>query len=367
MSEVLDFRREPVFLREPFDAIAPHGSEYLVKGLLPAHGFGFLAGPSGAFKSFLALDWSMRLGSGSSILGRRTRSCAVVYVAAEAPNGVRKRVAAWRRTHSAERLPFELIAQAPDLRDRKQMGDLAAELRIAAGEMAEGEHRLGLVVIDTLAASMPGGDENAGVDMSAVLANVAALSSALGIFVLIVSHTGKDETRGLRGWSGQFAGADCVIMLTREEDAPCAFGRIAKLKDGEAGQRFALSLERVVLDQDGDGDEVSSAVVVYEDGAEPPAKARKQRTLSAAERVLFDAVIYVTDHGDTQSVPATVEGARSGTKAVSWADVRGRAIASGFSDPDIKPDTLKHQLSRARQGIVAAGKVRAEGELLWLL
>ena len=42
-------------------------------------------------------------------------------------------------------------------------------------------------------------------------------------------------------------------------------------------------------------------------------------------------------------------------------------MASGFADPDTKPDTVRQQFFRALQGIVGTGKVRVEGDLIWLL
>lgn len=369
MSEtVISFRRQPVFVREPFDAIARRGQDEIVKGLIPAHGLGFLAGPSQSLKTFLALDWSLRITRAEPILGHKTRACGVVYVAAEAPNGVRKRIEAWRTVNpKVVALPFELIPQAPDLRDPKQVEDLAAELRIAAAEMEANGHRLGLIVVDTLAASMPGADENGAVDMSTVLSNVADLSAAAGAFVLIVSHTGKDEGRGLRGWSGQFAGADCVVMLTREEGEPTRYGRVAKLKDGEDGERFAISLEKVSLGFDQDGDEVTSGVIKYEDVADAPPKRRKSRPLNPGETVVLTAVKHVTDHGETTSVPATVPGAKAWQKAVTRAAVKARAMTAGFASEDVKPETVRQQFHRSIQGLIAAGKIRVEGELVWLL
>ena len=370
MSEpetVTMFRREPKFIREPFDTIQRRGDEYLVKDMLPAQGFGYVAGPSGSLKTFVALDWSLAIAQGRPILGHRTRPAGVIYVAAESPNGVRKRVEAWRQVNTGAGLPFELIGQAPDLRDQKQLGDLAAELRIAADEMADRGHRLGLVVIDTFAASMPGGDENGAADMSAVLAGLQWLSVEISAFVLIIAHTGKDETRGLRGWSGQGAGAEAVIMLTREEGSAVRTGRVAKQKDGEDGQRFAIRLERVVLGTDEDGDEISSAVVVYEDAPEGAPAGRKPRPLNPGEAVLLTAISYVTDHGESVQVPTAIPGAKPWMKAVTRAAIRERAMAAGFADPDDAPATVRQQFSRALKGIVAAGKVRVEGDLVWMV
>lgn len=366
-SQSWSFRRQPKFVREPFDDIARRGLDEIVKGVIPAHGFGFLGGPSMSLKTFFAIDLSLRITQGEDFLGHRTRPCGVIYIAAEAPNGVRKRIEAWRKINPGRGLPFELIGQAPDLRDVQQIEDLTAELRIASDEMKQAGHRLGLIVIDTLAASMPGGDENGGTDMSVILSNVAWMASELGAFILIISHTGKDEGRGLRGWSGQFAGADLVMMLTREEDNPIRQGRIAKLKEGEDGERFAIRLEKVSLGFDEDGDEITSAVVVYETPDDGGAKVRKARPLNPGEIIVLGAVKLVTDHGTTRPVPTHVEGALPWQKAVTRGDVRAKALASGFAVEDEKSNTTNQRFGRSIQGLVAAKKIRVEGDLLWLL
>ncbi len=364
-GNVLTFRRQPRFIREPFDEILPRGEEYIVKGLIPAHGVGFINGPSGSRKTFLALDWALRIAIGQPVLGRRTQQRGVIYVAAEAPNGVRKRVAAWKQQHGVTGRPFEMIGQAPVLQDVTQVEELAAEIALAADAMRPIE--MGLVFIDTLAASIPGVDENAGVDMGAVMANCHLLASRVAGFVTIISHTGKDETRGVRGWSGQYAAADLVINLSRDEGCDLTTGRVVKLKEGEDGSRFAFHLDQVTLGADSDGDPITSAVVVYEDAPVASAKPPKQRALNPGETIVLAAVAHVTDHGSTRPVPASVQGARTWQKAVTRGDVKARAVVSGFADGGEKPNTVTQRFGRALQGIAAAKKVRVEGDLVWLL
>ena len=116
-------------------------------------------------KSFLSLEWSLRISAGMEVLGHRSKRVGVVYVASEGANGVRKRVTAWRRTNPGVDCAFEMIGQAPDLRKGDDIEALIAELHGAADELAGRDQTLGLVIIDTLAASMPGGNENDGADM----------------------------------------------------------------------------------------------------------------------------------------------------------------------------------------------------------
>ena len=379
MSEVT-VQREPRFQREPFDAITPRQSRDLAKGLIPAEGFGFLAGPSGTYKTFLAIDWSLRIAEGVPILDHRTTACGVVYVAAEAPNGVRRRVEAWKRENGRRGLPFELIGQAPNIRTRAEVEGLAAELRIAADDFAGRGVRLGLVVIDTLAASMPGGDETAGSDMSSVLSNVSWLAAEVGAFVLIVSHTGKDETRGIRGWSGQFAGADCVVMLSREsQDAggEIRVGKVAKLKDGEDGQRFAISLKSVSLGFDGDGDEVTSAVIAYDDAPARETKAR-QKSLNQPAVLTLSAFNRLDDAGRLESVPLA-PGVKPGMKGVRVATLRQAVFDLGLKDGEAPADDApkaererwfngrRKAFQRAVEDLGQARKLHAEGGWIWRL
>ena len=367
MSEAYTvFPREARFRRERFDNILMTSAAWITKNFLPRHGVGHLSGPSGSFKTFGALDWCMRIVQGLPILDHRTDACGVVYIASEDPNGVRMRVAAWRkRNPEPHGLPFELIGLAPDLRDEEQIEDLIAELRIARDEMSNDGHRLGLVVVDTLATSMPGADENNGVDMSLVLSNLARVGREIGAFVLLVSHTGKDEARGIRGWSGLHSNADCVFMLSREEGSQTTVGRVAKLKSGADGQRFAFSLDKVSLGFDEDDDEITSCVVAYEDA--PTAKAKKAKPLTTDETLVLAALEHVTDHGASVPLPSSAKGAQAWMKAVTRSDIKARALASGFADPGDSDANVRQHFSRAFRGLAAAEKVNIEGELVWLI
>jgi hypothetical protein len=259
-----------------------------------------------------------------------------------------------------------MIGAAPDLRDTDDIADLLSELRNAAADLSSRGLRLGLVVIDTLAASMPGGNENDGSDMSQLLANVQRIGKDLGVFVLILSHTGKDESRGLRGWSGQFAGADFVAMLTREEGADLRVGTVAKQKDAEAGGRFAFTLAQSVIGTDEDGDDITSALVVYEDAPDPKAKPRRNRVLSNPAQVVLAAIKYVTDNGATRPPPPS-PGVQGWMLAVTKEDARERADSSGLAADGDKADAIRKRFARALEELIAAQKVRQEGGLIWLL
>ena len=109
-------------------------------------------------------------------------------------------------------------------------------------------------------------DENTSADMGQLIANLQDLQTELGGFVLVVHHSGKDETRGLRGWSGLNGALDCAIAVSRvSEDKRNTSRRweVSKSKDGSDGMKNDFALEQVLLDYDEDGQPVTSCVISH--------------------------------------------------------------------------------------------------------
>ena len=61
---------------------------FVIKGLIPECSFASIYGPSGSFKSFLALDWACHIATGKDWDGHKVKQGAVLYVAGEGGFGV---------------------------------------------------------------------------------------------------------------------------------------------------------------------------------------------------------------------------------------------------------------------------------------
>ena len=252
--------------------------QWRVKGLLPATGIAAIFGPSGSGKSFLAKDLGASIALGQDWFGHRTTRCDVTYVMLEGEGGLRNRVEAWE-AHNGKLLPsgFCVLAQSFRLSEEQDVEDLGAILPPG-----------GVVIVDTLNRAAPGLDENSSQDMGRILAGMKRLQEVTGGLVIVVHHTGKDASKGLRGHSSLHAALDGAIEVERS-----AVGRswsAAKVKDGEDDKQVAFQLHRVVLGTDGDGDEVSSCAVGPDTGAifrkpEPSGKSQKS-ALSTIRRLL---------------------------------------------------------------------------------
>ncbi len=179
------------------DAIeAVFDADDFVENLLVAGQMSVLYGPSNSGKTFFASDLAMHVALGRRWRDRDVTQCSVLYVAAEGSYGIRNRVAAFRQHHGVESLPMTVMPLAVNMFDSAEdVERLVATVR-AASERIGG---VGLVVLDTLARVMAGGEENSASDMGLVIDHVDELARSAGVHVMLVHHSGKDSTRGRVG------------------------------------------------------------------------------------------------------------------------------------------------------------------------
>lgn len=305
--------------------------EWIVKRLLPSAGFGVVFGESGSGKSFWVLDLVCAVARGAAWRGEVARQCRVAYVVAEGAGGFRLRLKAYSIDQGVDLadVPLVLTADAPNLLELEHTSALIESLK-AAGE-------LGLVVIDTLAATTPGANENSGEDMGRFLAHCKAIHEATGALVVAVHHAGKDSSKGARGWSGVRAAADVEIEITRQGDDREA--KVTKQKDGADAGRYPFKLKTIELGPDADGELVTSCTVDQVDAAQARPKKRKQPSRNQA--IVLAAAIEVAD--------------LSGSAAVS--DVVAEAVRRMASKVDDKgQDRRKEAAQAALESLGSAGE-----------
>ena len=247
-----------------------------VRGVLPTIGLAALYGPSGSGKSFLALDLAAAIAEGRRWFDHRVEPAEVVYAALEGEAGVSIRAGAWE-VHNGRSLPDRLgvLLQPIRLTEPQDVVDLAAAVPAGA-----------VVFIDTLNRAAPTADENSSRDMGEILSAAKALQVRTGGLVVLVHHTGKDASRGLRGHSSLFAAMDAAIEVTRSGAA--REWNVAKSKDGQDGGAQGFSLAVVSMGTNEDGEPITSCIVAP---ASPPTVQTKP--MSEGQRQTLEALILV--------------------------------------------------------------------------
>ncbi|MBK7423577.1 MAG: AAA family ATPase [Propionivibrio sp.] len=254
--------------------------QWRIKGVLPTEGITADFGPSGSAKSFLVIDKLAAVAGGREWFGCRVTQCPVLYVALEGEAGISQRVKAWQCKNGKLPESFRFMLQSLDIRITADRADLVEAVKAA------GYHG-GILAIDTLNRAAPGMDENDSKSMGEVITAAKAIQAALGGLVLLVHHTGKDATKGLRGHSSLHAALDAAIEVSRDGDR--REWRMAKSKDGEDGEAHPFRLEVVEIGTDEDGEPITSCVVVPEEST-GDAVHRALPPKSGNQRVIWDAL-----------------------------------------------------------------------------
>lgn len=170
---------------------------WLIDGIIPERGLSILYGEPKSGKSFWALDAAERVALHKP----------VVYVAAEGESGYQYRHSAWMKFHKItkeSRLYFWV-------RPVKMMfpKEVEAFIEIIAGINPH------MVVIDTLARCMSGGDENRQQDMNTFVESCDMIRDRLRSAVLVLHHTNKGGD--VRGSTVLIGAADSVFELKNKE------------------------------------------------------------------------------------------------------------------------------------------------------
>lgn len=209
--------------------------EPLIADVLTRHAYGILRGRDATFKSFVALDWSLCLATGTPWQGKPVQQVCVLYVAGEGAHGVAARVRAWEAATGITVDPERFVVRRSAVnvyRAGPDFDHLLAYVR---------DREVGLVVLDTLRRVSGGADGN-GSDMGTVVDHIERLKreTADGS-VLTITHTDKGDN-DTRGFSGIEDDADIVWSTKREANTSEVTLACEKMKDGPDGHRFDLRL-----------------------------------------------------------------------------------------------------------------------------
>ncbi|MCX7035810.1 MAG: AAA family ATPase [Proteobacteria bacterium] len=226
--------------------------EWLVSGVLPRTGLAAIYGPSGSGKSFLALDMFCAIDRGVPWFGRKTKKAPITYICLEGAAGLGQRMAAYLKRFGTLSSQIRVVVQPMNLLTAADVADMAHAI-LTAGMAG------GVVCIDTLNRASPGADENAPKDMGQIIYAAQQLQLLVGGVVVLVHHTGKDESRGLRGHTSLAASLDAAIGVSRTKTERTWF--IGKSKDGNDDLEGTWQLETITLGTDEDGETISSCVV----------------------------------------------------------------------------------------------------------
>ena len=215
-------------------------------------------------------------------MGCKVRGGAVLYLATEGGLSFANRLVALREKYPEHENVKLAIRPSPINLFNAEEDIAKVEALIAAINKKHGQVRM--LVIDTLARATQGQmDENNNSEASKFIKQLDAIRERTGVHIMLIGHSGKDANKGLRGASSIKAAADSEIELTQDEGSKVRTAKTTKQRDMETGRELHFILERILLGQDVDGDEVSTCVIreatkdEMEDVEKPKLKGKNQK------------------------------------------------------------------------------------------
>ena len=197
---------KPIVLRHIGDIVAEkRESQWLLHKIIERRVLAVIAGPRGTFKSFIALDWSMRM----ALDGHPG-----VILSGEGA-GLDRRVAAWLNLHrenaDVAEIPLYALERPLNLTSIAEMAGLC--------EAIKGLHpALEFIVIDTLSKFASGLDENDNGKMATFLSALSSyLREELGCTVILVAHAGHGDAARPRGASSLMSNPDAEYIVSRPD------------------------------------------------------------------------------------------------------------------------------------------------------
>ncbi len=327
--------------------------DYLVDGLLESQLMAVAFGDPGAGKSFLTIDLSARIATGTPFHGRETKQGTVIYIAGEGHGGIARRRAAWELETrvSLKGAPFFVSTVAGNFLDQ-----VTTEAVIKAIEaIARISGPPALIVVDTLARNFGAGDENSAQDMNRFIAAIDDIKARWpGCTALIVHHTGhgsKDRGRGSIALKGGTDAEYCVkkegMIMTLE---------CTKMKDGPPPARISFDLVEVILGQSRKGKPITSLALRL--GAAAPLSKRKRASgkPAVAMQALSEAILEKGSKLTGPNYPA-----RPIVSLDAW---KAMCIRHGLTDSD-NPETIKKAFQRAKDSLIGDGLVRQFDSYVW--
>jgi hypothetical protein len=372
-QEDSDSAPKPKFMVESWDSIKDEPVEWLIESIIPKRAFVALYAPPASFKSFIALDIAEAVATGREWMGYKVpKKGAVLYIAGEGHGGMGARVKACKiQNNSPDGANLYVIRAQINIRSSQE--DFDALINAINELIAQIDEPLELIILDTLMRMSGGGfNENSSEDMGGFITQAGKLQAIYLCAMLLIHHSGKDITKGLRGHSSLLGAVDTELEIQRQDSVinsadPSVIGNailtVTKQKDGADSIAVGIEVVNVEVGESALGFETITSLAVRHNPeiASSNSKGNKNNAGSGNnQRIEMDSLMKVIKaKGSYRVVDGT---SRYGVALDDWrAEFWGM---KGCTEDDRA--AFKKAWLRARERLVAVNKIVIGSGWVWL-
>jgi hypothetical protein len=351
-------------LKTVADLLNAPARHYLVKGLFGAGEMSVVCGPPKCGKSFVTAHIAYAISQGREVWFRRVKQCPVVYVALEGESGFGKRMRAMSNEHGVSEAFFSITQPVP-LFKRPELADEV----IALAKYV----RAGLIVIDTHARAMTGGEENGAQDTGEMVGIYDRIRKETGAHVAIVHHTGKDPSKGGRGSNALLGAADAWFDVVKDDAAGTRAVELSNAKDDPNGECLNFNLTVTELGLDDDGDPITTCLVEELPAARITGKAAKRPRLSPEQKGDYDELVNLFAAPNSPAIDTRPAEGMQIQRVVTHQQLREhweqtfRLLRNGEGNSERSDGAMRKALSDRIKRLKDRGFIGATPKYVWLI
>ena len=318
---------------------------YLVDEFVEAECLAMIFGDPGCGKSFLAVDLALSVATCTGFHGRKPLTGPVVYLAGEGHNGLMRRIEAWSKEQQVDvkDSPLFLSQSAAQFLDDV----LVREVDNAIEGVKEKFGSPVLIIVDTVARSFGGGDENSTADMNKFVAALDQFRERYACTILLVHHTGHTDKKRARGNMALKGALDAEYRVEKKGDGVVV--ECTKMKDAPEPPPMHFALMSVELGVGQDGKPITSAVL------RPTGDFSRDVVQKMSENQLLGLSSYQAAVKAVGSLDA--EGKFAGIHVEQWRDEFYRKHTGD------NIDTKRRGFNRARKDLVELRRLKVEHDI----
>ena len=348
-------------------ALTAKAPVYLIKGILEQDSHGVMFGASMSYKTFVALSMAHSICTGKPFMGRKVRKTGVVlYVCGEGDGAMKRRIKAQVIKKGGFNGNFKMLEGNISIDSADDMARLEQTIR---------KIKPVLVIFDTFASLVGNTNENDNGAVGAVLKLIKeTCRTDFGTSSMIVHHTGKDDSKGMRGASAFKNNVDFSIELKRANDF-CTTMSCEKMKDGENFKDIHMVATVVELgiknDDEDDLDPITSVVMMQVDNV----KTKDNKSLNSEERKVLDVLTNLLNSDDAMTPSKSVidlfpNSPQNAPKKVitvrTWLENSNEVITVS-SEPEKEKQAKRVKFDRVRKKLHDSNCIGVHGDVVWIV
>lgn len=324
---------------------------YLAKNLLLESQVSLLVGPPNIGKSSVVAALAASISTGRALGKMPIKRAAVLYVAAEDPNGIAERAFGYFQNEAADVADFEIYGWPVDLSDELEMEGFAREA--VKFVKRKGADRL-LIVFDTLNLCIGDSDENSARDMGRVVGHAQMLARMTRAHVMIVHHTSVADNGRPRGSTAMHGNIDTMLVLRKVEgqgDETLVLLTQEKQRSVRKGKPLLFEVGALFAGEDDDGEKITVPIA---------------RPAELTSSLIAEFATKGKSGGEADARAAEVMRVLAALHAKSpaiyhEARALSKMVGEGFEGVRSNPDSLRKAVRRALDALIDAGKAETDG------